>query len=91
MCKLNGVLVILLLWLQYSLWFGKNGICDLIYVKREIKLYQSVNDIVQMKTRNNLLLYEINDLLCGYEAIEEVSRYDLGMVKLEEDFYRIEF
>lgn len=90
MYKLSGLLLILLIWLQYSLWFGANGICDLIYINNAIKLYQNINDISQMKNRNNLLLHEINDLIYGYAAIEEISRYDLGMIKLEETFYRTE-
>lgn len=88
MYKLSSLLLILLIWLQYSLWFGKNGIFDLIYINNTIKLYQDNNNIVQMKIRNDLLLYEINDLIYGYAAIEERSRYDLGMIKSEETFYR---
>lgn len=90
MYKLSVFLLILLIWLQYSLWFGKNGICDFLDVSNAIKLYESINNVSQMRIRNNLLLYEINDLLHGYAAIEEISRYDLGMIKLEEIFYRTE-
>lgn len=90
MYKLSGLLLILLIWLQCSLWFGKNGICDLIYINNTVKLYQNIHNISQMKIRNNFLLNEINDLLYGYEAIEEISRYDLGMIRPEETFYRIE-
>lgn len=90
MCKLSILLLVILIWLQYSLWFGKNGVCDLISISNTIKLYRNINNIYQMKIRNNLLLYEINDLIYGHEAIEERSRYDLGMVKTEEVFYRTE-
>lgn len=90
MYKLSGLLLMLLIWLQYSLWFGKNGICDLIYINNLVKLYQNINNFAQMEARNNLLLYEINDLLYGYAAIEEKSRYDLGMIKSEEIFYKTE-
>lgn len=90
MFKLSGLLLMLLLWLQYSLWLGKNGVCDLIYAINVIKAYKNINNLPQMKIRNNLLLYEINDLLYGYEAIEEISRYDLGMIKSEETFYQVE-
>lgn len=90
MYKLSVLLLMLLIWLQYSLWFGKNGIFDFIYINNTIKLYQSNNNIIQMRNRNNLLLREINDLIYGYAAIEEISRYHLGMIKLEENFYRTE-
>lgn len=90
MFKFSGVLLILLIWVQYSLWFGKNGVCDLIYINNLIKLDENINNIAQMRIRNDLLLYEINDLMYGYAAVEEISRYDLGMIKSEEIFYRIE-
>ncbi|URJ23079.1 septum formation initiator family protein [Blochmannia endosymbiont of Camponotus sp. C-003] len=87
MNKLNCMLLALFAWLQYSLWLGKNGIYDLISTHNTIILYKNINNIDQMRARNNQLLYEIYDLLHGYEAIEERSRYDLGMIKLGETFY----
>ncbi|WHL24933.1 MAG: septum formation initiator family protein [Candidatus Blochmannia vicinus] len=89
MNKLSCLLLTLLAWLQYSLWLGKNGIYDLINMHNKIKLYENINDIAQMRLRNNQLLYEIYDLLHGYEAVEERSRYNLGMIKIDETFYQI--
>ncbi|URJ32147.1 cell division protein FtsB [Blochmannia endosymbiont of Camponotus sp.] len=89
MNKLNCMLLVLLTWLQYSLWLGKNGICDLINIHNTITSYKNINNIDELKARNDQLLYEIYDLLHGYEAIEERSRYDLGMIKLGETFYLI--
>ena len=36
-----------------------------------------------------MLYKEIDDLKSGLEAIEELSRNDLGFIKPEETFYRI--
>ncbi|WP_331828383.1 septum formation initiator family protein [Candidatus Blochmannia sp. SNP] len=91
MNKLSCLLLTLLAWLQYSLWLGKNGIYDLVNIHNTTKLYENINDIAQMKLRNNQLLYEIYDLLHGYEAVEERSRYNLGMIKIDETFYQIKF
>ncbi|URJ30196.1 septum formation initiator family protein [Blochmannia endosymbiont of Camponotus sp.] len=89
MNKLSCILLTLLAWLQYSLWLGKNGIYDFINIYNTTKLYENINDITQMRFRNNQLLYEIYDLLHGYEAVEERSRYNLGMIKIDETFYQI--
>ncbi|WP_159714653.1 septum formation initiator family protein [Blochmannia endosymbiont of Camponotus nipponensis] len=91
MNKLSCLLLALFVWLQYSLWLGKNGIYDLIHIHNTIKLFKSINNIDQMKIRNNKLLYEIHELLHGYEAIEERARFDLGMIKLHETFYLTKF
>ncbi|UVK77707.1 MAG: cell division protein FtsB [Sodalis sp. Fse] len=85
--KLTLLLLILIGWLQYSLWFGKNGVRDLIRVESDIKAYQSSNST--LKARNNQLFAEIEDLNSGQEAIEERSRNELGMIKLGETFYRL--
>lgn len=90
MYKLSFLLLMLLIWLQYSLWLGKNGVFDLVHINNVINLYKSINNIDCMKNRNDLLLYEINDLCYGHEAIEERSRCDLGMIRKGEVFYYTE-
>lgn len=87
MVKLTLLLLVLLGWLQYSLWLGKNGIHDFLQVQTNIAMHQS--DITRLKILNNQLFTEINDLNCGQEAIEERSRNQLGMIKLGETFYRL--
>ena len=42
-----------------------------------------------LKDRNALIYREIADLTSGLEAIEELSRNDLGYIKQGETFYRI--
>ncbi|URJ25247.1 septum formation initiator family protein [Candidatus Blochmannia ocreatus (nom. nud.)] len=91
MNKLSCLLIILFVWLQYLLWFGKNGVYDLIIIFNSIKNYQNINNFNHMKIRNNQLLYEIYDLHHGFNAIEERARFDLGMVKSDETFYYTEY
>ncbi|ADV33573.1 cell division protein [Candidatus Blochmanniella vafra str. BVAF] len=91
MGKSGYLLLVILVWIQYSLWLGKNGILVCINIYNERKLYKCMNNIDQMKIRNSQLLLEIHDLLYGYELIEEHARYNLGMIKKDEIFYCIKF
>ncbi|GKX58848.1 cell division protein FtsB [Leminorella grimontii] len=87
MKKLTLLLIVLLGWLQYSLWLGKNGLHDYARVKEDIALQQDNN--AKLKSRNERLFAEISDLKGGQEAIDERARSELGMIKPGESFYRI--
>lgn len=87
MGKLTLLLLVLLGWLQYSLWLGKNGVHDLVRVQDDVAVQQASN--AKLKARNDQLFAEINDLNDGQEAIEERSRNELGMIKPGETFYRL--
>ncbi|UAJ65313.1 cell division protein FtsB [Candidatus Schneideria nysicola] len=81
------LLLIILIFLQYSLWLNKNGIYDYYSIKNSI--LERKNNNKKIKIRNNNLYREINILKKGEEAIEERARYDLGMIKSNEIFYRL--
>ncbi|GMQ45463.1 MULTISPECIES: cell division protein FtsB [Vibrio] len=81
------VLLMVFSWLQYTLWFGKNGIVDFQQVDAEIQVQQQVNGNLQ--TRNDEMFAEIDDLRQGLDAIEERARHELGMIQQGETFYRI--
>ncbi|MCD1125520.1 cell division protein FtsB [Jinshanibacter sp. LJY008] len=87
MKKLTLLLIVLIGWLQYSLWLGKNGMHDYARVKEDLAIQQDNN--AKLKSRNARLFAEINDLKGGQEAIEERARNELGMIKPGENFYRI--
>lgn len=87
MGKLTLLLLIILGWLQYSLWLGKNGIHDYVRVNDDVEVQQSSN--ITLKSRNDQLFAEIDDLNGGQEAIEERARNELGMIKPGESFYRL--
>ncbi|HEY0211213.1 MULTISPECIES: cell division protein FtsB [Enterobacterales] len=87
MGKLTLLLLVLLGWLQYSLWLGKNGVHDLVRVEDDVSVQQAGN--AKLKARNDQLFAEIDDLNDGQEAIEERSRNELGMIKPGESFYRL--
>lgn len=87
MGKLTLLLLALLIWLQYSLWFGKNGIYDYSRVDSDVAANKSTN--AKLKVRNDRLFAEIDDLNGGKEAIEERARNELGMIRPGETFYRL--
>lgn len=81
------ILVIILMLLQYRMWFGESSF-------REIKLqHQKIENIKnenkELELRNQKIVAEINDLRDGTDAIEERARYQLGMIKEGETFIRI--
>lgn len=87
MGKLTLLLLALLVWLQYSLWFGKNGVHDYTRVKQDVATQQLTN--TKLKSRNDQLFAEIDDLNGGQEAIEERARNELSMTKPGETFFRL--
>ncbi|GLR08412.1 cell division protein FtsB [Mixta theicola] len=87
MGKLTLLLLALLVWLQYSLWLGKNGIHDYTRVSDDVVVQQASN--AKLKARNDQLFAEIDDLNGGSEAIEERARNELGMIRPGETFYRL--
>ena len=82
-----AVLVVLLLYLQYTLWFGKGGIRDEQMLGRMVAKHQS--EILALKERNQTLAAEVLDLKQGMEAIEELARSEMGMVKEGELFFQL--
>lgn len=78
------VLVVLLILLQYPLWFGKGGWFRVQEMERQLAAQSEVNQTLE--ARNAAHEAEVRDLKTGYEAIEERARYELGLVKEGEIF-----
>jgi len=60
----------------------------------KVNLYQYQLDILQKEIvikqqRNTALEAEVKDLRKGKQAIEEIARHDLGMIKKNETFFQI--
>jgi cell division protein FtsB len=83
----TAILLILLVLLQYRLWFGKNSVPDYLVLKENVVRQQSANE--QLQQRNKLLFADTDDLKLGLEAIEERARNELGMIKDNETFFRL--
>lgn len=81
------ILFVLLLNLQYHLWFGEGSYQEYNTLKQMIEQQQQEN--IALKIRNEALEVEVADLKHGLEAIEERARLELGMIKRGEVFYQI--
>ncbi|MDH3608488.1 MAG: cell division protein FtsB [Gammaproteobacteria bacterium] len=81
------IMSVLLLLMQYKLWFGDASVRDVINLKQTVKEQKAKNE--QVKQRNAVLAAEVEDLKTGLEAIEERARSELGMIKKDETFIHI--
>lgn len=81
---LLGVFCIIL---AYTLVFGHNGIKQ--YQAVEVALEQEQNRALLLQKRNEDVSEQINDLMQGSIAVEELARSELGLVKPNERFYRV--
>lgn len=80
-------LLILISLLQYRLWYGDGSIAQSQKYQQQLASLQD-----QLKTkqqRNKALEAEVLDLRKGKEAIEEIARHDLGLIKKDETFFQV--
>lgn len=81
------VLAVLLVLLQYKLWFGDGGEREVATLRAQVAAQQHTNAGLQQ--RNDALAAEVADLKSGEDAIEERARSELGLIKPGETFYRV--
>ncbi len=87
MKKLLVLLVILLVYLQYSLWIGDGSLQDVWRLHKDVEQQRQENAV--LRERNEALEAEVLDLQQGEDALEEHAREDLGMIKKGETFYQV--
>ena len=83
----TAILLGLAVLLQYPLWLGKGGWLKVWDSDRQLRQQREVNR--QLELRNAGLEAETRNLKSGLEAVEERSRFELGMVKSDEVFYQL--
>ena len=84
---MTALFLILLILLQYRLWFGNGSLTEVHHLQDKISKVEQEKE--SLKERNLSLTAEVHDLKQGYEAIEERARSEMGMIKDGEIFYRI--
>jgi cell division protein FtsB len=82
-----AILIVLLLILQYKLWFGDGNMREVWQLQAAIEEQKQENE--KLRERNAALEAEVKDLKQGLEAVEERARSELGMIKKGETFYQI--
>jgi cell division protein FtsB len=84
---LIAILIVVLVLLQYKLWFGDGNMREVWALRDAIEQQKKENR--QLAERNSALEAEVKDLKQGLEAVEERARSELGMIKKGETFYQI--
>jgi cell division protein FtsB len=82
-----GALLVVIVLLQYRLWFSPGGVRELTRLELALARQQAQNS--QMRERNQQLVAEVADLKDGLTALEERARTDLGMIAAHETFYQV--
>jgi len=83
----TAILVGLAVVIQYPLWLGRGGWLKVWESDSQLRQQREVNR--QLELRNAGLEAETRNLKSGLEAVEERSRFELGMVKPDEVFYQL--
>ena len=81
------VAALVLLWLQYGLWFGQSG--HFAQERMRAQLHQQQQRVAVLEQRNRILTAEVLALKQDRSALEARARRDLGMVKRGEVFYLV--
>jgi cell division protein FtsB len=84
---LAAALLVVLVLLQYRLWFGQGGMREVGRLRAEIAAQRDENET--LRERNRTLAAEVQDLKKGTVAIEERARTDLGMIGKSETFFQV--
>lgn len=81
------VLLLLLLLLQYRLWFAEGSLAELHRLDEQLLDQQELNR--GLRDRNGQLEQEVLELQQGLETVEERARRDLGMIREGEVYYQV--
>jgi cell division protein FtsB len=81
------LLTVILVLLQYRLWFSHDGLPAVLYLHRQVEIQRQDNDVLE--ERNKMLAADVHDLKSGLDALEERARNDMGMIKPRETFFQI--
>ena len=84
---LQGLLILIILGLQFRLWIGSGSLAEISRLDDAIADQETENSALE--NRNQELLMEVEELKNGSDAIEEMARQDLGLIKEGETFYMI--
>lgn len=84
---LLAALILILIGLQYRLWFGDGSLSEVVQLSRELEIQKQ--RLRELEARNRILEAQVLDLQNGLDAFEEKARSDLGMIKQGETFIQL--
>jgi len=79
-------LAVLLILLQYRLWFADGSLAERQRLQQQVKAAELEN--TRLRERNNALSREVLELKSGNAVVEERAREELGLIREGEVFYR---
>jgi len=84
--RLAAVLAVLLLAIQWPLWFGRGGWLRVWDLQHQLEAQRSAN--AELGARNLAFAAELRSLEQGREAIEERARGELHLMRSDEVFFQ---
>lgn len=84
---LIAALAVVVVFLQFRLWFQADGIRDMLRLKHSLAAQSVEND--KLKQQNEMLVFQVERLKNSSDATESRARNELGMIKKDETFYQI--
>lgn len=82
-----GLLLMLLLALQWRLWCGDGSIVEVLRLRQAVTAQRQDN--AELQRRNQALAADVRDLKQGLQGLEERARRELGMIRRDEVFYQV--
>jgi cell division protein FtsB len=82
-----AVLLLVLLGLQYRLWFGEGSLAEVAALKRQLAAQRA--ELKDLHERNATLQAEVDDLKEGLAAIEARARSELGLIREGETYFQL--
>lgn len=81
------VLVLLLIALQYRLWFADGSLAEQQRLTRQVEEQTRIN--TTLRERNAVLEREVLELQTGNAGLEQRAREELGLVREGETFFQV--
>jgi cell division protein FtsB len=80
------VLLLLVIGLQYRLWWGEGGRLELQRLQQQAQDAQRENAI--LRERNAAMARQVMDLKSGQTVLEQRAREELGLAREDEVYYQ---
>lgn len=82
-----GVILLVLVGLQYRLWVGEGSFAEVVTLKRQLAVQRA--ELTDLYERNATLQAEVDDLKEGLAAIEARARSELGLIREGETYFQL--
>ena len=83
----NIILIGCIILLQPRLWCGDGSIVQILRLKKTMQSQEA--ELNNLTKKNSQLYAQIKHTKSNPEAIEELARFKLGMIKKKETYYQV--